>query len=96
MPILEGARELTEEGFVPGGTSRNLASVTPITSFGNADATTQTLLADAQTSGGLLMAIDAPLAGALLQALDDEGVRGHVIGRFTARSFSDGPADEFG
>jgi selenide,water dikinase len=91
VPILEGARELTEEGFVPGGTSRNLASTAPITSFGETDTVTRTLLADAQTSGGLLMSIDAPLAGALLQALEDEGAQGHVIGRLTERSFSDGP-----
>lgn len=91
VPILEGARELTDEGFVPGGTSRNLASVAAITSFGETDTVTRTLLADAQTSGGLLMSIDAPLAAALLQALEDEGAHGHVIGRLTERSFSDGP-----
>jgi selenide,water dikinase len=57
VPLLDGARELAEAGFVPGGTTRNLASVTAIVDRGEVDDVTLTLLADAQTSGGLLVAL---------------------------------------
>jgi selenophosphate synthase len=50
------------------------------------------ILADAQTSGGLLIAVDAPLADALLQALEDEETRGSVIGRIVERAFEHGPS----
>ena len=49
------------------------------------------MLADAQTSGGLLVAVDAPLQAAFLQALEDEGVIGAVVGRIRERTFADGP-----
>jgi selenide,water dikinase len=92
VPLLPGAAELAAAGAVPGGTRRNLTSVARFTDFGSATEITQILLADAQTSGGLLIAVDAPLAGALLQALDDEGVAGVRIGRIRARQFADGPS----
>ena len=92
VPLLPGAEELAAAGAVPGGTRRNLESVARFTDFGDAAEITRLLLADAQTSGGLLMAVDAPLAGALLQALDDEGVAGARIGRTRSREFSDGPS----
>ncbi len=38
------------------------------------------------------MAVDAPLANATLQALQDEGVTGTVIGSITERTFADGPS----
>jgi selenide,water dikinase len=94
VPLLPGARRLAAAGFVPGGTKRNLAAVTPLTTFGTLDETNRTLLADAQTSGGMLIAVEAPLTAALVQALEDEGVTGRVVGRLTERSFSDGPSGQ--
>ncbi len=91
VPFLPGAAELAQRGLVPGGTRRNLASVSRSTTFGELDEWGRLLLADAQTSGGLLIAVDAPLCNALLQALEDEGVSGRRIGSVTARSFADGP-----
>jgi selenide, water dikinase len=55
VPFLEGAREAVRDGYVPGGTRRNLAWVTPVTDFGDTDEETRLLLADAQTSCGLLL-----------------------------------------
>ncbi|MFJ2566221.1 selenide, water dikinase SelD [Streptomyces sp. NPDC087568] len=60
VPYLDGAREAVRDGYVSGGTRRNLAWVEPFTDFGGADAGTRLLLADAQTSGGLLIAGEVP------------------------------------
>jgi selenide,water dikinase len=56
VPYLDGAREALRDGYVSGGTRRNLAWVAPHASFGGVDEDDQLLLADAQTSGGLLVA----------------------------------------
>lgn len=60
VPYLEGAREAVRDGYVSGGTRRNLEWVAPHTDFGDTDADTRLLLADAQTSGGLLVAGEVP------------------------------------
>lgn len=60
VPYLGGAREAVRDGYVSGGTRRNLEWVTPFTDFGDTDTDTRLLLADAQTSGGLLVAGEVP------------------------------------
>lgn len=60
VPYLDGARQAVRDGYVSGGTRRNLDWVTPFTDFGPADEDTRLLLADAQTSGGLLVAGEVP------------------------------------
>ncbi|MGW1062746.1 selenide, water dikinase SelD [Micromonospora rubida] len=60
VPYLPGAREAVRDGYVSGGTRRNLDWVTPWTDFGAADEAERLLLADAQTSGGLLVAGELP------------------------------------
>ncbi|MEU6807816.1 selenide, water dikinase SelD [Streptomyces sp. NPDC046831] len=60
VPYLDGAREAVRDGYVSGGTRRNLEWVAPFTDFGDTDADTRLLLADAQTSGGLLVAGEVP------------------------------------
>ncbi|MEW2625060.1 selenide, water dikinase SelD [Streptomyces sp. NPDC048106] len=60
VPYLDGAREAVRDGYVSGGTRRNLEWVAPFTEFGTTDADTRLLLADAQTSGGLLVAGEVP------------------------------------
>jgi selenide,water dikinase len=91
VPLLPGARDLATAGIVAGGTRRNLKSAARFTSFGDAEEADRIILADAQTSGGLLIAVDAPLESALLQALSEEGVKGASIGEFVSRTFEDGP-----
>jgi selenide,water dikinase len=56
VPLIDGAREALQAGFVPGGSRRNLDWVAPHTEAGRVDAELLLLLADAQTSGGLLIA----------------------------------------
>jgi selenide,water dikinase len=59
VPVLAGARESLAEGFVPGGTVQNLAWVRPHLES-SCDEEELLLLADAQTSGGLLVAGELP------------------------------------
>lgn len=61
VPAVEGALEALRDGFVSGGTRRNLDWVQPHLSIG-AGVTQDDLLflADAQTSGGLLVVGDVP------------------------------------
>jgi selenide,water dikinase len=69
VPYLDGAAESLAAGYVPGGTRRNLDWVSPHTNLTDTDENTALLLADAQTSGGLLLAgeIDgAPVIGELI------------------------------
>jgi len=91
VPLLPGVAALVASGAVPGGTRRNLAAVEPHNDLGAVPESMRLILADAQTSGGLLLAVDAPLGAALLEALSEEGVEGRVVGRVVARSFADGP-----
>jgi len=60
VPYLDGAREALADGYVSGGTRRNLDWVRPHTSFDGVDEDEALLLADAQTSGGLLVAGELP------------------------------------
>jgi len=86
VPILAQSREMLAAGAVPGGTLRNLASLEEAARF--ADGVSQaerTLLADAQTSGGLLIAVGAGRVERLRAALGREGApAAAVIGRITA------------
>jgi len=75
VPTLPGAIELARSGCVPGGTRRNLAYAGAVTRFAEAvDEAQRLLLADAQTSGGLLLALPEAAAPALLTALVDAGL----------------------
>jgi selenide,water dikinase len=60
VPYLDGAREAAADGFVSGGTRRNLDWVRPSTDLTKIDELEALLLADAQTSGGLLVAGEIP------------------------------------
>lgn len=59
VPYLEGAREAAASGFIPGGSRRNLDWVRPHIA-GSRDELELVLLADAQTSGGLLVVGELP------------------------------------
>jgi selenide,water dikinase len=56
VPVIDGVLDLVLVDVVPGGTRRNLAFVRPNTQFGRLTEAEQLVLADAQTSGGLLIA----------------------------------------
>jgi selenide,water dikinase len=71
VPLLPGVEELAEEGVIPGGTGRNLTSVQAFTRFGDLSEPMMTILADAQTSGGLLLAVAPKRCDDLIAALTE-------------------------
>jgi len=84
IPLLAGAVELAAQGAVPSGSRRNLESASVAWSD-DVSAMEQLLCADAQTSGGLLLAVPEAKVRDLLHALT--AVRtpaGRVIGEITA------------
>ena len=86
VPVLEGARELAAQGVVPGGSHRNLAAVSSVVDWSERLSEIDRLvLADAQTSGGLLLAVAPDAADGLLDELQVRGVRTAArIGSFTS------------
>ena len=60
VPYLDGARESLAAGYVSGGTRRNLDWVRPHLDMDGIGEQEALLLADAQTSGGLLVAAELP------------------------------------
>ena len=70
LPLLTGTHELIEAGFVPGGTHRNLTWLD--NHLIDASVLDRVIIADPQTSGGLLFSCAEPPAGSI------------VIGRVTA------------
>ena len=74
VPYLDGARDAARDGFVSGGTRRNLDWVRAHLDPASYDETELLLLADAQTSGGLLVAGEIPGAvviGEVIPTRDD-------------------------
>ena len=82
MPFMNGVFELAQDGVIPGGTKRNLEFVQDDISFAEHLAEFQLhMLADAQTSGGLLMSVPPEKAEALVNALKSNGtLASHIIG----------------
>ena len=75
VPILAGARELAAADVVPGGSLDNLDYVTSNVDWSDdRSRIDKILLADAQTSGGLLIALPADSVGGLMKSLLDKGV----------------------
>lgn len=60
VPYIDGARDALAQGYVSGGTRRNLDWVAPHVDLSAVDENEALLLADAQTSGGLLIAGEIP------------------------------------
>jgi selenide,water dikinase len=74
VPLIEGTRAAARAGHMPGGSRRNLDWVLPHTDTGATSEQDLLLLADAQTSGGLLVAGElpgAPVIGELIPRGDN-------------------------
>ena len=93
VPIIAGVSRLVADGFVAGGTQRNHAFVSEFVDWNGLDASEQLLLADAQTSGGLLFSVAPDAVDDLVAELETAGtpaaaVVGHIgsdePGRITA------------
>lgn len=73
-------------GVIPGGTFNNLEYVRGDVDFGSHGRTNQLLLCDAQTSGGLLVALSKENAISYLNDLHKAGIsEAKIIGNFTSK-----------
>ena len=86
VPLLPGVRDLAESA-VPGGTRNNLDAFDSDVAWGpEITDEDKLILCDAQTSGGLLIAVPSESTQGVLDGLAQRGVMGAVIGRIVART----------
>lgn len=82
VPVLPSVRDYVALGCLPGGTQRNFAAyghkIAPLSAM------QQALFCDPQTSGGLLIAVDAAHSAALERLLTEAGLPAHCIGTLVA------------
>ncbi len=91
VPLLAGVVELFDDGNVAGGSERNADTVRAVCAVPDERAAAFGLLADAQTSGGLLFACEPSAAASAVGELVDTGHRAAVIGELSARGGPDAP-----
>lgn len=81
VPLLPEVLDLAARDVLPGGSKANLAWVRPNLRFDDRlDPALLHVLADAQTNGGLLAAVDPDRAAAVLTALREVGVEAAEVG----------------
>ena len=81
VPFLSGAAELAKMGIIPGGAYRNMDYVKPhLRVEAGVPQWRVDLMADPQTSGGLLAALPAPQARALVDRLGGESPWVSIVG----------------
>ncbi|MBI4025007.1 MAG: selenide, water dikinase SelD [Verrucomicrobia bacterium] len=87
LPAFDGVMDAFRQGVIPGAVERNREYVgDAIRVAPNVEEALVNLGFDAQTSGGLLIAIRAERLETLRQSLTRRGVRGFVIGRIVGLS----------
>lgn len=85
IPILPAARDFVADGVAPGGSRANLEYVQSRIAWETLNDDERLLLADAQTSGGLLIAVDPERTDQLIDLLRAEAtVAAAVIGSVVA------------
>jgi selenide,water dikinase len=84
VPVWPGVLHYAEEMVRPGRTADVIAFLDPFVTWGPADMTWKGVLADPQTSGGLMMAVGPDKAEWLLSALEARGEEAVIVGRMTA------------
>jgi selenide,water dikinase len=80
VPLLPGTLDLAGRGVVPSGSRKNHQFVSPHVRWGELPEAEQLVLADAQTSGGLLISVPPDRAEALEGALAGRGIAGARVG----------------
>lgn len=85
VPIIPEARELAAADVIPGGTKANMDYVAPYVRWDDAvSEIDRVLLCDAQTSGGLILAVPQNEKDALLAELVERGLtESRIIGEIT-------------
>lgn len=85
VPIIDGTWDLINQGICPGGTRKNLAYLEQAVEFNSEiNEETKLVLADAQTSGGLLISVDAEKSEEMVAKLKGKGVEARIVGKLTA------------
>ena len=87
LPFLPSVKELAEKGIVPGGTKRNLKFVSDKVQFcEHLTDIDKLLLADAQTSGGLLISLPAEKAEKYISKFNElSDIKAVVIGEIVEK-----------
>ncbi len=80
VPVLPGTLDLAEDDVIPGGTRSNLTFVDPHVEWGDLSGPERLVLADAQTSGGLMVAASSDRGDRLAEAFRGRGVGAAEIG----------------
>jgi selenide, water dikinase len=80
VPLLPGTLELAEAGVVPSGTLENHRFVSGSVEWGGLSESEQLVLADAQTSGGLLISVPEDRVKQLRGSLTSRGVTAAEVG----------------
>jgi selenide,water dikinase len=88
IPLLPGAKQLAEDGYISGGTARNTEAVKSSVNVDDGITDVEfSLLADAQTSGGLLISVPEERSNALIkQLVTNSSLHSSVIGKVTTQS----------
>ncbi len=87
VPLYPAVKDMVAMGMIPGGAYRNLEYMRAHLDWkGSSDLKDDALiiLADPQTSGGLLVAVSEEKVEAYLAALKKSNTAGHLVGRITA------------
>jgi len=84
LPLMPGARDLAEMGIIPGGAYRNMDYVkAQLTHEADVPQELLDIMADPQTSGGLLLALPEEKVPELLDRLQEQAPWSAVVGRVT-------------
>lgn len=87
LPILNDVEQLLEDGCVPGAAFRNLKNVEQFVNFSTSVSVEKKMVCvDAQTSGGLLMSVDADKVDLAIKMLQTKYPCSNVIGKVTLRN----------
>ena len=88
LPVLAGAVQMVRDGVMSGGCKRGKEHYGPRVHIGpGVDAALASLVFDAETSGGLLLAVAEAQADAVVRRLRDAGAPSHaIVGRFVPRA----------
>ncbi len=91
VPFLPGAVDFAADGVMPGGSRRNLTHALDFVDVGDRSELQQLLLADAQTSGGLVFGVDPSTTAEVLAQLAESGHQAACIGAATSTTDGDVP-----
>lgn len=88
IPLLPGAKQLAEDGYISGGTARNTEAVKSSVNVDDGITDVEfALLADAQTSGGLLISVPEERSNTLIkQLVTNSSLHSSIVGKVTTQS----------